>query len=175
MTTPRYKAIEPIQYKDFIIGIEAMSEVSDEVCALGLDHFEEVEKLYREHPCEPDLGLYSRFEEAGLHVLFTVRSLKDGEMPLVGHLSYFLVHSVHMSGILEAVEDFIYLTPEVRSKGISRALFSFAESALRKLKVSYIKMVSKEPLGAPKAGKFLEAEGFKLIGLQYCKALHEEE
>ena len=155
------------------LQVEFFRDIHDEVVALGQQQFEEVEKRYRRHDCKPDLPTYFAHEQAGSFILFTARDSESNT--LLGHMTFWLLTSMHMKGVLEATEDFLYVVPDSRGKGIFSSLYKYAEDSLRSLGVKYIGMSSKAPVGAPDSGSLLEKHGFQRVAVYYSKQLTRSE
>lgn len=153
------------------LQVERFKFIHKEVFELGLKHFTEIETRYRGHGCNPDFPAYFQQEDAGHYILFTARD----EGKLVGHMSFWVTSSVHMQGVSEATDDFLYVLPEYRKQGVFTKLYHYAEDCLRALGVQYIGMSSKAPVGAPDSGPMLEKHGFRPVAVYYSKQLTRRE
>jgi hypothetical protein len=128
--------------------------------ALWALHWEETEVQYRKAPMNHNWTQFAEYEKAGQALYFTARL--DGK--LVGHLYYFVYTDRHTQ-TLHAVEDFFFMTPEVR-KGFNAAKFiRFAVTVLKGVGCLEIGMSSK--LTGRDIAPLLKRAGFRHVANYY--------
>lgn len=162
----KYYGFDPVRYGDYTIGLESIGEILDEIRTLHQEHWDETEVLYLDRPMDPDYELFVSYEGGRRFVLFTVR---DPDENLVGDLGYYLGLSTHHAGLLQAKEDFFFITKEHRGGGVARHFLRYAENCLIQLGVKLIGMTDKSPCGGKSLRPLMEAEGYKAVALAYIK------
>ena len=162
----KYYGFSAVQHGQYMIGLESIGEIIDEIRTLHQEHWDETEVLYLDRPMDPDYEMFVSYEGNRRFVLFTVR---DENENLVGDLGYYLGLSTHHAGLLQAKEDFFFITKEHRGGGVAKHFLRFAEDCLTKLGVKLIGMTDKSPCGGKSLRPFLESEGYKAVALAYIK------
>ena len=152
---------------DIAIGIEAMSDILDEIAPLHKAHYQETEVAYLDHPYDPDYLRLCSLENDGGYVVFTIRVGQK----LAGYVQYHIFRDLHTQGIYVAREDCFYITPEFRGKKLAPKLLNFAEHGLKQLHCAYVGMTSKSPVGGADIRPFLEGRGYRMVAEYYCKKL----
>lgn len=168
---PIYCAFPPIIKGEVAIGIEKISNISEEIRPLHAQHYQETETLYLDDPFDPDYERYAQQEELGQYVQFTVRI----DWKLVAYLQYYVYRDLHTQGVYQAREDAIFVTKEHRGKGIAPMILAYAEHVLPELGCTYVGMSSKGPAGGPDIGPFLEKNGYRPVATFFVKKLEKKD
>ena len=166
--SPQYRGFDPREHGGYVIGIERINDICDEVAELHKAHWDETEVLYLDEALDPDYDTFKYMESQVKFILFTARTA-SGE--LVGNLMYFLGTSVHIKGRLQAKEDAFFLTKEHRGGDLASAFLGYAEYALKKLGVHYIGMSDKSPTGGKSLKGLMTKHGYKAVAVFYNKRL----
>ena len=162
----KYFGFPPLGTNKYVIGLESISNIVDEIRHVHQAHWDETEVLYLDRPMNPDYDLFMAKEAERQFVLFTVRDT-NGE--LIGDLGYFLGLSTHHEGMLQAKEDFFFINKQHRKSGIATQLLQYAETQLKELGVKLIGMSDKSPCGGKSLEPFLTREGYKKVAIAYVK------
>jgi GNAT superfamily N-acetyltransferase len=153
---------------DFVLGLEKIANMRDEIRVLHEQHYQETETLYMQEPFDPDYPRYIAGEKNGTFVAFTCRNA-GGEM--VGYLQYYVYRSMHSQSMLQAREDALFLTKKVRGVGIAPKLLKYAEHCLAQLGCTHVGMSSKAPCGGPDLDAFLRRMDYTPVAMYYVKKL----
>ncbi|MDX1297285.1 MAG: hypothetical protein R3260_03455 [Pseudomonas sp.] len=167
LTLPKYYAAKPVEYNSYVIGLEKVTDMADELYKLWEAHWAETEVLYLDEPMAPDLNAFVQYEKMGRFVVFTVRTLGDYEM--VGNLMYFIGPNTHIKGTTLAKEDAFFLRDDHRNGRLAIKFLEYAETVLTDLNVDYIGMSDKSPAGGKSLAKFMDRRGYRPIAVQYLK------
>lgn len=126
-------AIDPqnIEFK-----LERIEGIVAELAPLVVAHHAEV-NVFDDTPLDVNWEQYKRMSD--LYLLVTCRVLGK----LVGWVGYFMYDHLRHIGYKMAKEDWYYVQPEYRGKGIGKALFNYAEVALRNKGVRRVMMSCK--------------------------------
>ena len=144
---------------------EKLSELWDELMPLFRLHFAEI-SANQDIPLEPDVAAYKTVEDAGNLRLYVARV--DGRP--VGYAMYFMRHNAHYASSLQAVEDILYLLPEVRGTGLGALLINYADDMLRAEGTQIVYHHAK--LAHPALGNLLVKRcGYQAIETIYAKRL----
>lgn len=92
---------------------------------LLVEHFHEIAH-FKDIPLDVDWAAYEGAERSGRLRIFTARA---GEA-LAGYAAYFVSHSPHYRGSLQAVQDVLYLKPEYRRARVGIGLIAYADVML---------------------------------------------
>lgn len=157
-----------IPFKNFVIERLPILPNAEEIKPLHTAHYQETESRYKHHTVAVDYEYMGKCEDEGRMVCFGAR-LVDSEQ-LVAYLFFWISRSVH-DGALNALEDAFYIVPEHRGSGLARRLLNYAENRLKELKVDYVFMSSKDPVGGPHLKMFFESMDYKQTAVVYTKAL----
>lgn len=172
MGQPTYYAfaVRALQSKgeEFVLGHEKIRGMQEEICKLHAEHYAETETLYMDEPFDPDYPRYIHAEDAGQFVVFTARR-KTGEM--IGYLQYYVFRSMHSQKMLQAREDALFLTKDVRGGGLAPTLLEYAEHCLAQLGCTHAGMSSKGPAGGPDLDAWLRRKDYRPVALYYVKKL----
>lgn len=147
-----------------VLVLERFSCVYREVLPLLTANFEESGKWREGVTFDPDLDMYNSLDRSGDLLTFVLR--RDGQA--VGHIIYFKAPHQHMKTLNVAVNDTIYLVPEVRTLRLFLACVRLAEEVLSQLGVQEVRY------GAPiegRFGKLLEKFGYLKNQIEYHKVL----
>lgn len=162
----KYFGFPPEGHGAYTIGLESIGNIVDEIRVLHQEHWDETEVLYKVRPMNPDYDTMVSYEASRRFILFTVR---DADNKLVGDLGYYLGLSTHHAGMLQAKEDFFFLTKDHRGGGTARHLLRYAEKCLVQCGVKLIGMTDKSPCGGKSLKPFLEGEGYTTVAMYYMK------
>lgn len=110
---------------------------------------------------------YRRCDEAGLLRIYTIRNGKC----LVGYSIYTVVQNSHYGDSLQANNDIIYLTPELRGRMTG---FKFIRWCDAQLKLGGVQRVTMHIKLAHNWGKALERQGYMAEEIIYAKRLDVE-
>ena len=106
---------------------EFVAQVEDEIEALLLEDWEEIEHNKDLNKLSPDWEMYSKLEELGILYIFTCR---DGEV-LVGYFVVIVSPSLHSKGNLVVSADVIFLSKPYRKGLTGYKLFVFSQDCLK--------------------------------------------
>ena len=169
---PAYYGFDTQQHRNFFFGLEHIQKIQPEISRMFTAHWEETETLYIDRQLKPDWEMFYWMEANRRLLLFTVR---DHNQRLVGNAMYFLGHSTHIAGTLQAREDTFYLAKDARGMGIAPKFLKYVEKCLKELKVVYMGMSDKSPVGGKSLQPLMEGLGFKQIAVFYQKDLTKED
>jgi GNAT superfamily N-acetyltransferase len=116
--------------------IERLADCYEELGSLAVAHHAEV-NVFDDVPLDINWARYVQAEKAGNYFLVTARD----EDKMIGWLGFFVYEHMRHIGYKMAKEDWYYVVPSHRKKGIGQQLFKFAEEALKGLGVRRV-MVS---------------------------------
>ena len=117
-------------------NIEHISDTIDELAPLVIAHHAEV-NVFDDTPLDVNWEQYKRAKDH--YLLVTCRVGNE----LVGWIGYFVYDHLRHIGYKIAKEDWYYLKPQYRGNGIGKALFKYAETALRNKDVRRVMMSCK--------------------------------
>lgn len=144
---------------------ETLAVLWDELMPLFKRHYDEI-SANKDIPLEPDVEGYRAVEESDALRLYVARS--EGR-PL-GYAMYFVRTNLHYRSSKQAVEDIIFLAPEVRGTGLGIELVNYADDQLREEGVQVVYHHAK--LAHPQLGNMLVKRcGYKAIETIYSKRL----
>lgn len=164
--SPQYYGFQQKVVGKYILGVERLSEVVEEIKANFEAHWDETEVNYLTRPMDPDYAMVMDYENRGKYVLFTIR---NKELELIGHLMYYLGHSTHHKGMLQAKEDAFFIQKDHRGGALASALLSYAEKCLVRLGVKLIGMTDKSPCGGKSLKSLMEHSGYITTAVVYVK------
>ncbi len=156
------------EFKGYILRVESIAEMRDEIRVLNGRHYKETETKYLDHHMEPDYDGFAALEAQGAFLCYIARHGETGQM--VGYLMFFVSKSLHMDARV-AQEDAYYVVSEHRGTGLGRQLLRNAEKDLATRGVDYVFMSSKKPVGGPNIGPLLEIEGYGEVAEVYAKRI----
>lgn len=169
---PAYYGFDRVQHRNFFIGLERIRHIRPELEEMFAAHWAETETLYLDRAMKPDWEMFYWMETNRRLLLFTVR---DHEDKLVGNAMFMLGHSTHIAGTLQAREDTFYLAKDCRGMGIAPKFIRYIEKCLKQLKVVYMGMSDKSPVGGKSLKPMMEGLGFEQIAVHYQKDLTKED
>lgn len=143
------------------IGIEPSDQSYSDLEPLYLQHYAEMSARLREQgvkyvsPFKPQLEVYFKANREGVLLGFVMR--KDGEP--IGYANIYLTMDMHNSDLI-ATEDTIYMLPKYRI-GLGRKLADFVHNELRRRTVKRMNVTTTTD---PRAGKWLQRQGYKFTG-----------
>lgn len=144
---------------------ERLSDVLPEVEELWKEHWAETEGYRHMLGYNPDKAGFLSYDRAGMFRLYTVR---DGDR-LVGQAG-FVVFKSHHTQTMTASEDFFFLRPEARGRGVATQLLRFA---LQDLRDEGVEQVTASDKLDEDAGALFQKVGFKLVARQYSLIFSE--
>lgn len=154
LVAPEAKALmAPEQFGIYVLSLEVMGDILNEIKPLHRAHWEETEKSFHGQALDPDYGTILRYERAGRYMLFTAR--KEGR--LVANFSLYVSASLHTQR-LTGREDTLYVSPESRKGGLAAKLLDYAERMLASVGVTEIRATVK--VDNP-AARFFQMVGYK--------------
>lgn len=113
MTTTFYNTAMPrVEVASKIIDFKRESfslDLLDEMMPLLKNHYGEI-ALYKDIPLSPAKSTYENADKAGFLRIYTMRH----NHRLVGYEVFFIHKHPHYSETLEAVQDILFLSPEMR-------------------------------------------------------------
>lgn len=140
-------------------SLERLSDILPQVEELWREHFAETEGYRHSLGYNPNRESFLTYERQGVLRLYTAR---DGGR-LVGQIG-FLVYKSRHTQTMTAAEDFFYVRPEVRGKGVATGLLRYALQDLRDEGVPQATVTDKLD---DDARRVFEKVGFKLVARQY--------
>lgn len=149
----------PITYQQ-----EPLFKVLPDLEDLARQDWEEMYHDKDNFPFNPDWELYQKLEDAGIFLIFTVRS----DEQIVGYFSVIVGPSLHSKGNLVISNDVIYLHPDYRKGGIGIGLFKFVEKCLKEDGHNHLHILASEKYNID---KLLTRLGYKKIESKYEKRL----
>ena len=114
-------------------------------------------------PLNPDLGFYEKAQ--GIMRIFTVR---DDAGSLHGYQVFFVMNDPHSMGIVQAVQDILYLCKDSR-KGL--AGYKFIKWCSEQLEAEGVDLIQQRISARHDFGPVLQRMGFELEDLTYTKRL----
>lgn len=131
------KTVRPeIQLANRVITFahEAYSQdLLDEMLPLLAAHYDEI-ALYQDIPLSPAKEIYRIADRDGLLRIYTARY----EGTLVGYEVFFIYNHPHYSTALEAVQDVLFLAPDMRHGLIGYRFIKWCDEQLEQEKVQVI-------------------------------------
>lgn len=105
---------------------EPLGDCQEALVPLLHEHYKEISH-YPDIPLDPDWEAYARAERADALRVYTLRDFGA----LRGYASFFVNHSMHYRGSRQAVQDVIYLVPELRHLRIGWEFINWIDGQLR--------------------------------------------
>jgi GNAT superfamily N-acetyltransferase len=121
------KKFQPLTVGDYVIQVERLKDIVDELHALHVPHWSETERHRHGIPLDVDYPAMLADERAGRLIQFTVRELR--EMTLVGNLRAYVLMSRHTKTLF-AHEDTLFVAPAHRGGFLAMRLLDYAEHVL---------------------------------------------
>lgn len=121
---------------NIVISLSTVAECKDELEVLAKQHHAEVNVFY-DVPLDIDWHKYQTASKAYRLVVCRV------DKKLVGWVGFFIADHIRHIGYKIAKEDWYYVMPEYRGKGIGKSLFEYAENVLRDADVKRVIMSCK--------------------------------
>ena len=108
----------------FQFRVEHIEDIVDELAPLTIEHHAEV-NAFSDTPLNINWGKYVSAKNH--YKLITCRVGDE----LVGWIGFFVYEHMRHMGYKIAKEDWYYLVPKCRGKGVGKELFKYAENVLR--------------------------------------------
>jgi len=170
MNSPTYYIAKPNQYGGLVFGVEKVTDAEEEFLALWQQHWDETEVLYLDDRMNPDTQAMRVYEAVGALVIITARDAETGQ--LVGDAAYFIGPNLHVLGTTIAKEDAFFMLSEYRNGRNAVKLLAYAEYILsEKLRIDYVGMSDKSPVGGKSLAKFMQRRGYSPVATYYLKKL----
>jgi len=135
-----------------------------EIEPLLTEHWREI-ATYKDIELRPNWGRYRELCDQGILHVFTARVGHE----LVGYAIYFVNHSLHYAGSLQAIQDVIYVSPGARAGYLGMKLIQWSEQYLKNLGVQVI--VQHQKIAHPALGVVLKRMGYRQVDLMWSKRL----
>jgi len=144
--------------------IEKLIDIVEEMMPLVEKHHEEVDDFRDKIVLNPDFDRYLELETQDMISLFTMRD--DGR--LLGYSMFIVGSHGHYSGSLFAVNDIIYIDPEIRGEETTPTFFKKCEEWLTEEGVDVIMYSMKSDRAAKGLMNHL---GYKDFEINYRKVV----
>lgn len=164
-TSINIEDIPPGEYAQFVICVERIADILEELKPIHAAHWQETERYRHGIALNPDYQYMINAERSGRFMLFTVRS--EGE--LVGNCMMYLSKSTHTQRWV-AEEDTIFILPEYRQGRLGVRLIRYVEDVLRNMGVTEIRVTVKT---VNRVGELLQHLGYSHTGNQLTRILQE--
>jgi len=122
---------------------------------------------YQDIPLNVSEYLYDAMERAGRFRLYTVRS--DGI--LVGYAGFFVTRSTQHADSLQAVQDVLFLVPELRGRKVGLEFITWCDERLRE---EGVQVVYHHVKHTHNFGPLLASLGYESIGTVWGRRLDVE-
>ena len=153
------------EYQDFLILVERIEDVLEEIKPLHAAHWSETETYRHGVQLNPDYAYMVNAERSGRFILFTVRH----EGLLVGNCMMYLSRSTHTQKWV-AEEDTIFILPEYRKGRLGVRLIRYVEDVLRNMGITEIRITVKT---VNTVAKLMMRMGYAHTGNQLTKVFEE--
>lgn len=143
---------------------ERLTDIRAEIEPLLELHWREIAH-YQDIPLDPDWMLYEHSEDSGILRTYTARH--DGL--LAGYGVFFLRHAPHYRNSIQAVQDVLFLVPEMRKTTSGNALIAYADEQLAAegAQVVYHHQKAQHPA----LGMVLKRRGYEIVDIIWAKRL----
>lgn len=167
---PAYYAIPPAVVElpsgQFVIGIEKMANVREEIAPLHALHWREVEQGHTPLRMKVAYHDYENFEKQGQFILFTVRSTF-----LVGYFMCYMHRANHANDELVAREDALFMMKHCRGTGVANHLMNYVEAALKGFGCKTLSLSSRHPAGGADLTPWMKRRKYKPSAVVFVKEL----
>ncbi len=150
-----------------VIAVEPIIRAQIDLAELVEQHYQEV-NFFRDQPLDICWDRYVSADRSGNYHLITARH----QDYLVGWVGYFVYEHMRHRGYQIAREDWYYVKPGFRKKGIGRSMFTAAESTLKQRGVDRIIMSCKV---TPDHTDLIQDLGYQQHEKNFTKALKRDE
>lgn len=157
----------------YILGVERLADMREEMEKLYRDHFYETETRYLDEELDPDYEYALLAESRGRALFFTVRNTEDDHR-LVGNATFFIGPCIHMKSKVQASEDTFYLAPAHRDQGLATMILRFIKESLTTYGADYLWMTDKSPSGGKSLSTLFETNGLTPVYVGYLAKLPKE-
>lgn len=145
------------------VGIETLAEWRPEAEPLLRLHWREL-ATYQDIDLDVDWQFYEQAEKLGILVIYAARR----NAVLIGYAAFFVRKSHHhYRQVGWAVNDVVWVHPDLRSQGVASLLFGFAEEDLKKRGAAVIYIETKT--AHRELGMMLKSRGYSLEREGYSK------
>lgn len=167
---PPYIALQPVEYKGVVLGVERISTVFPELEPLARQEWHEVGDYDRLGEFIPDFASAMRYEMAGQMGVVTVRTL--GTWELVGYFVGILSRPLKTKGKLVLSEVGVYLAPNVRTGWLAAKLIDYTEQVARLFGADAL-IIAHRPEHS-RIGVLYQRRGFSPLSVEYIKRLTDD-
>ncbi len=141
------------------------AELFAEVAPLMISHWGEIALFKDTVPLDPDYDAYAQAQAAGRLRFFTCR---DEAGALQGYAVFFVINHPHYKTTLFAVQDVLFVQPELRHAGSGAKLILWCD---QQLKAEGVGVVSQHVKVDHDFGPMLERMGYVLADKIYLRRL----
>jgi GNAT superfamily N-acetyltransferase len=146
-------------------AVETYAQVINEIKPLLEAHWHEIAHFKDSIKFSPNYAIYeSLFAKRGLLIC----TARDSDNSLCGYSIFFLIRHPHYKDDIQAVNDIIYLKPELRGKAAGGHLIQFSEAMAKEWGARWITWHVKDHFNF---GPHLANIGYSLIEHTYGKIL----
>lgn len=142
---------------------EELEAILPEFLEIAKSHNEEL-RPFDHLVMNPDIENYRVLFSMGVYKIYSVR---DNDK-LVGYAGFFVSPSMQHKDSIQAVQDLIYLNPELRGKGIGHGFIQWIDD---QLKYEGVDIVYHHTKNGKSFGGLLESLNYKLIDYVYARRL----
>lgn len=148
------------------IAIEKLADVRDECRDLIEHHWREI-AVWQDIPLDPDWVGYQRLEDAGVMIIYTVRT---DEGKLIGYAVFLTRFHLHYKQHSWALNDLIWVHPDYRDGKIGIKLAQFWENDLKSRGIHVVHVNTKTE--HPALALVLRRENYKIVESGFEKRLN---
>lgn len=147
------------------IGVEPFDDFYADARPLIEQHWREVAH-FPDVPLNPDLTRYRAMHDAGMLHCYVARGASGR---VYGYALFIVNRSLHYADSVMAMEDVIFVDPEVRGGVLGKQLIQFSEMQLRALGVEFVTHHQKQ--AHPALGRLLSHLGYEAFEVNWIKRL----
>ena len=134
LSFPSHRPMSPMAVNVIDFGLEHFNELlMAEMFPLWEAHYKEI-TLYKDIPLSPDLKVYENAENMGMLRIFTARH----EGVLVGYEVFFIHTHPHYSSAVEAVQDSLFLSEDLRRGSNGYRFIKWVDEQLKQTEAKVI-------------------------------------
>ena len=156
-------------YKEFLFGLEKITDIWFELVALGEEEWKSVGDEERFGQFVPDFAVCAAHERNANIGVVTIRHIESAR--LAGYYVFTVGHPLKTAGKLVCNETGLYIVPEHRDGWMFRYFIRYVEKVAKHFGCKAV-VVSHRP-DAPRIGKLYERCGYKAANIDYFKPLDD--